>query len=65
MLFRPYHFPASCPVRCIWVEVRRYAPFVIAEIAVPGAFEDAGNAAFTALFDYISGANRDAASIEI
>ncbi len=39
------------------VELRRYAPLLIAETEAAGAFADAGNAAFRVLFDYISGAN--------
>lgn len=40
------------------VEVRQYAPQVVAEIIVDGTMEDAGNKAFRPLFNYISGANR-------
>lgn len=39
-------------------EVRTYAPYLIAETAVPdGAFEAGRRAAFRRLFDYIGGAN--------
>ena len=38
-------------------ELRRYAPHVVAEVVVRGAFEDAGNTAFRTLFRYISGTN--------
>jgi len=39
-------------------EVRDYAPSVQAEVSVEGLREEAGNKAFQALFQYISGANR-------
>ena len=39
-------------------EVRDYAPSVQAEVTVEGSREEAGNRAFQALFQYISGANR-------
>ena len=39
-------------------EIRDYAPHVVAETVVAGAFARAGNQAFRALFHYISGANR-------
>lgn len=39
-------------------EVRDYAPSVQAEVTVSGTREEAGNKAFQALFQYISGANR-------
>jgi hypothetical protein len=39
-------------------EIRDYAPYVVAETVVAGAFERAGNEAFRALFRYISGGNR-------
>lgn len=39
------------------VELRRYAPLMVAETVAAGEFTDAGNAAFRVLFDYISGAN--------
>ncbi len=48
------------------IEVRRYPPRVAAEATVEGATDTAGrNAAFRLLFDYISGANRAAASIDM
>lgn len=41
------------------VEVRRYAPQLVAETTVSASDRDSGrNAAFRLLFDYISGANR-------
>ena len=39
-------------------EIRDYAPHVVAETVVAGAFERAGTEAFRALFRYISGGNR-------
>lgn len=39
-------------------ELRRYAPYVVAEVVVRGTFEDAGNTAFRTLLGYISGQNR-------
>ena len=46
-------------------EIRRYRPFVIAEVEVEAEFEKAGSRAFSILFDYISGANRGAAKMEM
>jgi hypothetical protein len=39
-------------------ELRRYAPHVVAEVAVDASFRDAGNRAFRSLAAYIGGANR-------
>jgi len=39
-------------------ELREYAPHLVAQTTVDGDFEDAGNAAFGRLFQYISGNNR-------
>lgn len=39
-------------------EVRDYAPYVVAEVVVSGTLEEAGNNAFDALFNYISGENK-------
>ena len=36
-------------------ELRRYDPYIVAEVKVSGRFEDVGNKAFRTLFDYISG----------
>ena len=41
------------------IEVREYAPSIIAEVIVDEEFEDAGNRAFRALFKYIDGNNRE------
>jgi hypothetical protein len=38
-------------------EIRRYAPFIVAEVDVPGDSGDAGNRAFRILADYIFGNN--------
>jgi hypothetical protein len=39
-------------------ELRRYAPYLVAETQVSGAFEDVGNRAFRVLADFIFGNNR-------
>ena len=39
------------------VEVRRYAPHLLATVRVTGDFDDAGSVAFRPLFDFISGDN--------
>ena len=44
-------------------EVRDYAPQLLAETRVQADFEDAGNAAFRRLFDYIGGANTPARTL--
>ena len=46
-------------------EVRRYEPFVIAEVEVDGEFGKAGNRAFNTLFRYISGDNRADGKMEM
>ena len=40
------------------VEVRAYAPYVVAEVVVPGPAEDAGNQGFRILAAYIFGKNK-------
>lgn len=40
------------------VELRRYAPYVVAEVQVPGPAEQAGNQAFPILAGYIFGKNQ-------
>ena len=42
------------------VELREYAPCVVADVVVSGSAEQAGSAAFRPLFEYISGANHGA-----
>jgi hypothetical protein len=44
-------------------ELRRYAPYVVAEVTVQAPFEDAGNIAFRTLLRYISGQNRSATKV--
>lgn len=39
-------------------ELRKYEPHILAETVVDGEFEDAGNEAFSRLFKYITGSNR-------
>jgi hypothetical protein len=41
-------------------EVRRYEPYLVAEVVVPGPAEQAGNQGFRILADYIFGANKGA-----
>lgn len=38
-------------------EIRQYAPSIVAEVTVDGDFENASNAAFRKLFNYIAGDN--------
>jgi DNA gyrase inhibitor GyrI len=45
------------------VEIREYAPYVVAETRVAGGFRDVGNEGFRRLFAYISGENRGTAKI--
>ena len=40
------------------VELRRYAPYVVAEVVLDGSAEDAGNRAFPILAGYIFGKNK-------
>jgi len=40
------------------VELRQYAPYVVAEVVIDGDAEDAGNAAFPILAGYIFGKNK-------
>jgi hypothetical protein len=46
-------------------ELRRYAPYLVAETRVSGDFEDAGGAAFRILADYIFGNNSARKKIEM
>ena len=45
------------------VELREYAPCVVAEVTVAGSADEAASAAFRPLFSYISGANRTSSSL--
>lgn len=47
------------------VEVREYAPFIVAETVVGGEFEEASNRAFQTLFRYIDGENTARREIEM
>lgn len=47
------------------VELREYAPCVVADVVASGSAEQAGSAAFQPLFEYISGANRGAEPLEM
>jgi hypothetical protein len=47
------------------VELRRYAPFVVAEVLVPGPAEEAGNQAFPILAGYIFGKNKGERKLEM
>lgn len=46
-------------------ELRKYEPYILAEIIVDGDFEDAGNEAFGRLFRYISGENRSRQKVDM
>ena len=46
-------------------ELRRYEPYIIAEIEVRASLEEAGNAAFRPLANYIFGENRNAEKMEM
>lgn len=46
-------------------EIRRYDPYIVAEVTVSGSFKDAGSAAFRILADYIFGANTSGTKMEM
>ena len=46
-------------------ELRRYAPYLVAEVDVDGDFDDAGNSAFRILAGYIFGDNASAEKMEM
>ncbi len=47
------------------IEIRRYEPYVVAEVTVTGSFDRATQSSFNPLFRYISGSNRDREEIEM
>jgi hypothetical protein len=47
------------------VEIRRYAPYVVAQVLVQGSAEDAGNDAFRILAGYIFGKNKGERRLEM
>ena len=47
------------------IEVRQYAPYVVAEVTVPGPADEAGNAAFRILAGYIFGKNKGEKKLEM
>jgi hypothetical protein len=47
------------------VEIRRYAPYVVAEVQVPGPAGEAGNRAFPILAGYIFGKNKGERKLEM
>lgn len=46
-------------------EVRRYAPFIVAEVIVQGEPDEAGNQGFRILADYIFGKNKGERTVEV
>lgn len=46
-------------------ELRRYEPYIVAEMEVSTSFEEAGNAAFRTLAKYIFGENRRSETMEM
>lgn len=46
-------------------EIRHYAPYVVAEVLVPGTAEEAGNEAFRILAGYIFGKNKGARKFDM
>ncbi|MCA1733121.1 MAG: heme-binding protein, partial [Acidobacteria bacterium] len=47
------------------LELRRYEPYIVAEIEVRASFEEAGSAAFRPLANYIFGENRRSEKMEM
>jgi hypothetical protein len=47
------------------VELRQYAPYLVAEVVIEGAGDDAGNAAFPILAGYIFGKNKGEKKFEM
>lgn len=46
-------------------EVRRYEPYIVAEVLVPGPADKAGNQGFAILADYIFGKNKGATKMQM
>lgn len=46
-------------------EIRRYDPYLVAEVTVDGAFKDAGSTAFRILADYIFGGNTSGTKMQM
>lgn len=46
-------------------EIRRYEPYLVAEVTVSGAFKDSGSTAFRILADYIFGGNTSGTKMEM
>jgi hypothetical protein len=46
-------------------EIRRYDPYLVAEVTVGGAFKDSGSTAFRILADYIFGGNTSGTKMEM
>jgi hypothetical protein len=46
-------------------ELRHYPPYLVAEVDVPGGFEDGGNSAFRVLAGYIFGDNQSAEKMKM
>jgi hypothetical protein len=46
-------------------EIRRYDPYIVAEVTVDGSMKDAGNKAFKMLASYIFGSNADSTKMKM
>jgi len=47
------------------VEIRQYAPYVVAEVRIEGTADEAGNEGFSILANYIFGGNKGARKLEM
>ncbi len=47
------------------IEIRRYEPYVVAEITVAGSFDRATQSSFRPLFSYITGSNRSRENMDM
>ena len=47
------------------IEIRKYEPYVVAEITIAGSFDRATRTSFNPLFNYISGSNRSRQNIDM